>query len=62
MTFITVRVNVSCLLRFTQAANSGAHTLEFGDGILILYWSRIRKNVTNPQRTDRQRKQLQIPL
>ena len=58
---------VSCLLRFTLAAISGAHTSQFGDGGLILYWSRIRKfvtyrirkNVENRQRTDRQRKQLQ---
>ena len=30
MTFITVRVEVSCLLRFTPATNSGAHTSQFG--------------------------------
>ena len=32
MTFITVCVKVSCLLRFTPAANSGAHTSQFGPG------------------------------
>ena len=57
MTFITVGVEVSCLLRFTLATNSVAHALQFGNGGLILYWSRIRKFVTyrepaeNPQST-----------
>ena len=46
MTFITVDVEVSCLLRFTPAANSVAHTSQFGDGGLILCYSRIRKFVT----------------
>ena len=60
MTFITVGVEVSCLLRFTPAANSVAHTSQFGDSGLILCWSRIRKFVTyrehteNTQRTDRE--------
>ena len=49
---------VLCLHRFTLTTNSRAHTSQFGDGGLILYWGRIRKNVTNPERTDRQRKQL----
>ena len=47
MTFITVGVEVSCLLRFTLAANSVAHTLQFSDGGLILCWSTIRKNLTH---------------
>ncbi len=55
MTFITVGVKVSCLLRFTSGANSRSHISQFGDGGLILYWSRIRKNVTNPRRTHIQR-------
>ena len=46
MTFITVGVEVSCLLRFTLAANLVAHTLQFGDSGLILCWRRIRKFVT----------------
>ena len=54
MTFITVDVEISCLLRFTPAANSVAHTSQFVDGGLILYWSRIRKFVTYIQRTYRQ--------
>ena len=68
MTFITVGVKVSCLLRFTLGTNLVAKTSQFGDSGLILYWSRIRKNVTHTQRTDReqrtdrQRKQLQRPL
>ena len=54
---------VSCLLRFTPVSYLRAHTSQFGSGGLILYWSRIRKNVTQPQRTDReQRKLLQRPL
>ena len=32
ITFITVCVKVSCLLRFAQGANSGAHTSQFGSG------------------------------
>ena len=32
MTFITVRVEVSCLLRFTPGVNLGAHTSQFGSG------------------------------
>ena len=51
MTFITVGVQVSCLLRFTTATNSVAHTSQFGDSGLILCLSRIRKNVTNPRKT-----------
>ena len=68
MTFITVHVEVSCLLRFTlgvnlgaqfgsgkllclliftPATNSRAHTSQFGSSGLILCWSRIRKNVTH---------------
>ena len=54
MIFITVRIKVSCLLRFSPAANLGAHTLQFGDGSLILCWSRIRKFVTHREHTDRQ--------
>ena len=55
MTFITVRLKVSCLFRFTPDANYGAHTSQLRDGGLILYLSRIRKFVTNPRRTHRQR-------
>ena len=76
ITFITVRVEESCLLRFTLAANSGSHTSQFGSCGLILYCSRIRKyvtyrirkNATYIQRTYReqkdreQRNQLQRPL
>ena len=51
MTFITVGVKVSCLLRFTLAASSVAHKSPFGDSGLILCWSRIRKFVTKPRRT-----------
>ena len=54
MTFITVGVEVSCLLRFTPTTNLVAHTSQFGDGGLILCWSRIRKFVTYIQRTYRQ--------
>ena len=43
---------VSCLLRFTLGANSGSQISQFYDGGLILYWSRIRKNVTHTQRTE----------
>ena len=53
ITFITVHVEVSCLLRYTPATNLGAHTSQFGDGGHILYWSRIRKNVTYTQRTEK---------
>ena len=53
MTFIIVGVKVSYLFRLTLAANLVAHTLKFGDGGLILCWSRIRKNVTHrEQRTE----------
>ena len=52
MTFLTVRVEVSCLLRFTLAANLVAHILQFSDSNLILYWSKIRKNVTHREHTD----------
>ena len=54
MTFITVGVEVSCLLRFTPATNSVAHTSQYGDGGLILCWSRIRKFATYIQRTHRE--------
>ena len=54
MTFITVGVKVSCLLRFTPTTNLVAHTSQFGDGGLILCWSRIRKFVTYIQRIYRQ--------
>ena len=54
MTFITVCLQVSCLLRFTPAANLVAHTLQFGDDGLILCWSRIRKSVTHREHTDRE--------
>ena len=54
MTIITVWVKVSCILRFTPATNSGAHISQFRDGGLILYWSRIRKNVIYREHTDRQ--------
>ena len=67
MTFITVHIEVSCLLRFTLATISVAHTSQFGDGGLIIYWSRIRKFVKyriryKGEHTDRQKKQLQRPL
>ena len=66
MTFITVGVEVSCLLKFSPAANSVAHTSQFSDGSLILCWSRIRKFVTHREhkdrQTDRQRIQLKRPL
>ena len=54
MTFITVGIKVSCLLRFTLAANSGAHVSQFRDGSLISCWSRIRKFVTYREHIDRQ--------
>ena len=54
MTFITVGVEVSCLLRFTPSANLIAHISQFGDGGLILCWSIIRKFVTYIQRIYRQ--------
>ena len=41
-----MRVIVSCVLKFTLAANSGAQTSQFGSGGLISYCSRIRKNIT----------------
>ena len=46
MTFITVGVKVSWLLRFTLAVSSVAHKSPFGDSGLILCWRRIRKFVT----------------
>ena len=52
MTFITVGVKVSCLLGFTPTTNSVAHTSQFGDGGLILCWSRIRKFVTYREPTE----------
>ena len=69
MTFITVHLEVSCLFRFTLAANSLAHTSQFGDGGPILYYSRIRKyvtyrirkNVTYIQRTEN-REQTKKPI
>ena len=54
MTFITVGVKLSCLLRLTLAANLVAHTSQLRDGGLILCWSRIRKFVTYPRRTQRE--------
>ena len=54
ITFITVGVKVSCLLRFTLAASSVAHKLQFGDSSLILCLSRIIKFVTYREHTDRQ--------
>ena len=54
ITFITVGVKVSCLLRFTLAASSVAHKSPFGDSSLILCWSRVRKFVTYREHTDRQ--------
>ena len=54
MTFITVHLEVSYLLRFTLASNLVAHISQFGDGGLILYWSRIRKNVTQREHTHRE--------
>ena len=58
MTFITVGIAVSCLLRFTPATNLVAQTSQFGDGGLTLCWSRIRKFVkyiyTEKIQTDRQ--------
>ena len=41
-----MRVIVSCVLKFTLAANSRAQTSQFGSGGLISYCSRIRKNIT----------------
>ena len=46
MIFITVCLELSCLLRFTPAANLVAHTSQLRDGGLILCWRRIRKFVT----------------
>ena len=60
MTFITVGVEVSCLLRFTTAPNYRAHTSQFCDGGLILCWSRIRKFVTYPRRTHREHTEISI--
>ena len=48
---MTFSVEVSCLLKFTLAANSVAHTLQFSDGNLILYLSKIRKFVTHREHT-----------
>ena len=53
-TFITVRVEVSCLFIFTPGANYGAHGPQLRDGGLILCWSRIRKFVTWGEQTDKQ--------
>ena len=57
-TFIAARVKVSCLFRFTPAANSIVHGLQSRDGGLILCWRRIRKfdenKQTNRRRADRQ--------
>ena len=55
ITFITVGVEVSCLLKFTQGTNSGSHTSQLGSGGHILYCSKIRKKVTENRQTDRQR-------
>ena len=54
MTFITVSVEVSSLLRFTLAASSVAHKSPFNDSSLILCWSRVRKFVIYREHTDRQ--------
>ena len=32
ITYIAVRVEVSCLLKFTLGANLGSHTSQFGSG------------------------------
>ena len=65
-TIITVRVEVSCLFRFTPGTNYGSHWPQLHDGGLILCWSRIRKFVTQREptdtQTDTQRMQLQRPL
>ena len=55
-TFITVWVEVSCVFRFTLAANSIVHALQSRDGGLILCWRRIRKFDENRQ-TDREQTQ-----
>ena len=55
MTFITVRLKVSCVLRFNPAANLVAHTSQLRDSGLILYYSRIRKLVTKREHIYRQR-------
>ena len=52
MTFITFGVEVSCLLRFTLAANTVAHTSQFDDSSLILCLSRNRKFVTYREHTE----------
>jgi len=62
MTFITVGVEVSYLLRFTPAINLLAHTSQFSDSGLILCWRIIRKFVTYIYTENTQRKQLQRPL
>ena len=53
-TFITVRIEVSCLFRFTPGANYRAHGPQLCDGSLILCCNRIRKFVTQREPTDRQ--------
>ena len=55
MTFITVGIEVSCLLRHTTATNYGAHTSQFSDVGLILCCSRIWKFVTQPAKENTQR-------
>ena len=52
-TFITVRVEVSCLFRFTLGTNYGAHRIQLRDGGLILCWRRIRKFDENRQTENR---------
>ena len=48
ITFIAVCIEVSCLLKFTLATNSGAHTLQFGPAkyhiILDSLWLQIREH------------------
>ena len=46
MTFITVCLKVSCLFRFTPAANLVAHGLQLSDGAPYNMLERIRKFVT----------------
>ena len=52
MTFITVRLKVSCLFRFTPGTNYGAHGLQLRDGGLLLCWRKIRKFVTQGEHTE----------
>ena len=50
---MTVWVEVSCVFRFTLAANLIVHGLQSRDGGLILCWRRIRKFEENrEQRTE----------